>query len=631
MHIVHLNTQDMEGGAARVALRLAQGQRRAGHAASLLVGRKNLPGDISFRFDLGDDPDLRAFCEAARLPYLHFQGSHGLTAHPVVAAADVLHVHNLHFDYANPFSLSFLSHAKPTIWTWHDLFPTTGLCLHPGGCPAWERGCTPCDRQRLNDPWDGKIVPPPVGETALAGPGLSLAWKRLLYAHCHLTVVCPSEWMRRQAEHFGPADLPVTVVRNGVDTAVFRPGDRRKARERLGLPQDAFVLGAVAVLGALDNPLKGGKHLLAVLDYVSRRHPGCLLLNVGADGPPPHPLVRNIPYLENLEDVAQTYAAMDAFVHAAAAESFCLVAAEAMACGLPVAAFAAGPLPEVVVDGVTGWLCPPGDASDLAEACLRLAQDPDCRRAMGQAGRERAVALFDFVRTQDAYQRLYEAETQDRHRTPPVVRAFDLATLPAILKTPAFLRAEGEKTGRDLARLAPTGDLAARLLEELPTQSRDLLSPLLDKARKTRRVFDLRVQGRMPEALALLEELITAWPDDLPLTRTLGVTLGLMGRPREAVATLQRCLEADPPLSDAWLNIADVHLRAGDLEACGRALRAFASIDPDLKGFNLRRGLLLAAQGRPRSAVRALLTELRLHGTPEVVTPLRQAWARRHE
>jgi glycosyltransferase involved in cell wall biosynthesis len=79
-------------------------------------------------------------------------------------------------------------------------------------------------------------------------------------------------------------------------------------------------------------------------------------------------------------------------------ETFGISVIEAMAFGLPVVATRAGGLPEVVEDGVTGILVPPGDSEALAEAQLRLLLDPDLRRRMGQAGRERVQSEFTVDR-----------------------------------------------------------------------------------------------------------------------------------------------------------------------------------------------------------------------------------------
>lgn len=81
---------------------------------------------------------------------------------------------------------------------------------------------------------------------------------------------------------------------------------------------------------------------------------------------------------------------------------------EAMAAGLPVVATGVGGSPEVVVDGVTGLLVPPGDAAALADALTRLAQDPDLRHEMGAAGKQRVEAQFSLSSTVAALNNLYE-------------------------------------------------------------------------------------------------------------------------------------------------------------------------------------------------------------------------------
>ena len=73
-----------------------------------------------------------------------------------------------------------------------------------------------------------------------------------------------------------------------------------------------------------------------------------------------------------------------------------IVNLEAMACGTAVVGSRVGGIPEVVADGETGLLVPPGDPAALAAALNALIQDPDRAAAMGQAGRKRAVAEFGW-------------------------------------------------------------------------------------------------------------------------------------------------------------------------------------------------------------------------------------------
>ena len=88
-------------------------------------------------------------------------------------------------------------------------------------------------------------------------------------------------------------------------------------------------------------------------------------------------------------------------------EGFGIPAAEAMGCEVPVVASDAGGLPEVVENGVTGLVVPRGDSDALAKAIGTLLQDPERRRVMGQAGRLRALRLFDWDRSAEQFEQLY--------------------------------------------------------------------------------------------------------------------------------------------------------------------------------------------------------------------------------
>jgi glycosyltransferase involved in cell wall biosynthesis len=103
--------------------------------------------------------------------------------------------------------------------------------------------------------------------------------------------------------------------------------------------------------------------------------------------------------------VEEVLVGADLFLLPSESESFGLAALEAMSCEVPVIASQAGGLPEVVVDGETGYLCPVGDVEGMAEAALRLLGDEELRRKMGEAARRRAVEVF----SQDAVVRRYRA------------------------------------------------------------------------------------------------------------------------------------------------------------------------------------------------------------------------------
>jgi glycosyltransferase involved in cell wall biosynthesis len=172
----------------------------------------------------------------------------------------------------------------------------------------------------------------------------------------------------------------------------------------------------LAVVGRL-IPIKGHAVLLRALAAARARVPG-LRLRVAGDGPLAVELrsaVRDlglddaVSFLGRVAPVAPVLEAAGVVVVPSFGEGFGMVALEAMERGRPVVASAVGGLPEIVEDGRTGLLVPPGDADALARAIEQLAGDPGRASAMGAAGRMRAVEEFSQARCTDRTEALYRA------------------------------------------------------------------------------------------------------------------------------------------------------------------------------------------------------------------------------
>jgi glycosyltransferase involved in cell wall biosynthesis len=115
--------------------------------------------------------------------------------------------------------------------------------------------------------------------------------------------------------------------------------------------------------------------------------------------------VGRVPKLEDL------YTGLDLVVSTSEREGFGLVLAGAMAAGLPVVAPKVGGVPELVVDGETGFLVRPDDRDAFAQRIIELANDPALRARMGAVGRERITAHFTLARyCQEMIQVLEAAE-----------------------------------------------------------------------------------------------------------------------------------------------------------------------------------------------------------------------------
>ena len=222
-------------------------------------------------------------------------------------------------------------------------------------------------------------------------------------------VTAVSDYLRRETDRvFGPI-RPIDVIHNFVDLERFHP-DREPARRR------AFARTGEALLVHVSNfrPVKRSVSAVEVLARVVRERPAVLLM-VG-DGPDRAACeararelgVRDrVRFVGAQAEVESLLPLADLFLLPSEYESFGLAALEAMACGTPTVAFAAGVLPEVIEDRVDGRLLPPHDDLAMGDAVLELLRDDPLRAAMGAAARASAERRFALDRVVPAYEAVY--------------------------------------------------------------------------------------------------------------------------------------------------------------------------------------------------------------------------------
>lgn len=116
----------------------------------------------------------------------------------------------------------------------------------------------------------------------------------------------------------------------------------------------------------------------------------------------------------NQEQVVPLLSLADLFLLPSEQESFGLAALEAMACGVPVVASRTGGLPEVVVEGETGFLCPVGDVAGMARRALQILREPGLQARFREAGVERVRSLFCASRVVPQYEALYREVAEGR-------------------------------------------------------------------------------------------------------------------------------------------------------------------------------------------------------------------------
>jgi glycosyltransferase involved in cell wall biosynthesis len=238
-------------------------------------------------------------------------------------------------------------------------------------------------------------------------------WIERLMRPLTTAVVCVADATRRQGLAARACDPSrAVVIHNAVDAASFC--------ERAETPGPCRIVS----VGRFAYP-KDFATLLAALELVDGEWRASLV----GDGPD-RAAVEGSTLVElpgPRRDVADLLARSDIFVLSSRSEGFPVSILEAMAAGLPVVATDVGGVAEAVVAGETGFLVPPGDPRALAEALGRLVAEPRLRRRFGEAGRDRALRLFDASRYRAAHLDLYRRELALLRLPAPAGRAVVLS------------------------------------------------------------------------------------------------------------------------------------------------------------------------------------------------------------
>ncbi len=220
-----------------------------------------------------------------------------------------------------------------------------------------------------------------------------------------------------------PVTKKIVTIYNGVNTDNFKEQREMNFRDEIGCKEDDFLVGTIGRF----IPLKGYEYFIKAAKIILEKAPNAKFLIVGLDYDKEN---RYLSYLKKLtrdlelkdkiiflgerEDVPQILSSLDVFVFTSIGESFGRVLIEAMGCAKPVVAFRSGGVPEIVEEGLTGFLVSPKDSRKMAEKIIYLLNNKEIRQKIGQAGRLRAERLFDIKahvkRVEDLYLSLIKNE-----------------------------------------------------------------------------------------------------------------------------------------------------------------------------------------------------------------------------
>jgi len=413
MRILHLNTNDAKGGAARAAHRLHTGLRRLGQDSTMLVLRRSSddphvrqatpsPGPLAWMRRMLRERriarDFERYRATRQADLVVFSDDRSPLAGEIareLPPCDVVHLH-----WVRKFidlSAFLATNRAPMVWTLHDMNPFTGGCHYDEQCGRFRERCGRCPQLGSNDDADLSRQIWQRKQSAL---------ERIDPRRLRIAALC--RWMAKAVESSSLLGrFAVSIIPNGLDTEVFAPRERSEARAQLGLPAQGRLLLFVAE--SLRNKWKGFAHLLEALRGLKPTD-NIALASIGR-GRPETPSGLPHFHLGEIHDdrlLAAAYSAADLFVIPSVQENLPNTVMESLACGTPVAGFDVGGIPDMVRPGLTGALAPMGDAAALQKVITNLLSDSTALAKMSAHCREVAVKEYALEVQTRRYTALYE-------------------------------------------------------------------------------------------------------------------------------------------------------------------------------------------------------------------------------
>jgi len=257
-----------------------------------------------------------------------------------------VNLHNIHDSGLQLEDVMMISSHLPVIWTLHDCWPFASSAFS----------------------WLKNGLKQSTCSHALSTQEFEKIRNRIWRESRHMEVVAPSRWMASQASSVLPDTVNISVIPYGIDTNLFAPQEKKKARLELGLSAEKVWLGMAATWF---NDRKGADLLFSALhrldsDTEAEAMPALLTWGEKPELQPPCSVVwKHLDYLSGSQAINTALAALDFLVCPSRADNLPNVVLETLACGRPILGSDAGGIPDMVRPGVSGWLF----ATDDAEAC----------------------------------------------------------------------------------------------------------------------------------------------------------------------------------------------------------------------------------------------------------------------
>lgn len=367
MKILHINTYDFFGGAARAANRLHYALLKNGIDSQMLVQNKTTddPSIISINSSkidkiftlfrhLSDDYYMRSYKKPDVL-FSPATSSLGNVIEKVNALnPDIVHLHWICGSFISIEDLSKIK--KPIVWSLHDNWAFTGGCHVKWDCNSFENECNSCPRLNSNTYKDLSYY-------------TFLRKKKTFDNLKSLKIIGLSSWMAENAKKSSLLrNKDIVNIPNLIDTNIFKPIGKKIARNILNLPIDAKIIAFGAVYSTSDIN-KGYHYIKEILKLISLDIE--IIVFGGSDPGDLGNIKSGVKYLGHIYDdytLSIIYNAADVIIVPSIQENLSNVIMESMSCGTPVVAFDIGGNSDLIKHGINGYLVKPFEVSDFNNA-----------------------------------------------------------------------------------------------------------------------------------------------------------------------------------------------------------------------------------------------------------------------
>ena len=338
----------------------------------------------------------------------------------MVQNADVISLH-WYARYLSAENIATLTWSgKPVVMTIRDMMPLTGGCHFFHGCENWKHDCAHC---------------PQINSQEREFPSQVLAAKRAKWNFENITLVALSANTRKILEE-APIfrNCRIEVIPNSIEIDVFRPHDRLTIRRKLGLPEDRPIIGYVP---SFSSEVKGYRELLSAFDLLARRDPDLnpYVMLIGNQTPATDAIrfdKKSLGYIADNTRLAEAYSAADVIVVPSLEETFSNTTAEAISCGVPVVGFRTGAIPDLAIDGQTGYTSEVGDVDGLTNGLIQALRGP----SMSGTCRRHAEKVLPFHLQAQRYSALFQELAAEALAHPmPEPKVFEAFDAPAVTLT----------------------------------------------------------------------------------------------------------------------------------------------------------------------------------------------------